>query len=209
MPPLGAINPRKDGGERPMCKTRLVAGLLTLVLVMAPWLSASSALAASAAEINKDASAALARLYEKVPEARTLASWSSTRARPRPSPPRPGGATSTPSSSPRKGSWLASGCRARRSAESKSSRRVPMTRVVDGRVTEVACVSKRHPNSAEDAAIHRATLSLLRFPKGGRYDEPRDTCSERHALPDHRGHRWSGDRAGAGDEAEHRHHLGR
>src|SRR5215813_4832696 len=61
MPPLGAINPRKDGGERPMCKTRLVAGLLTLVLVMAPWLSASSALAASAAEINKDASSALAK----------------------------------------------------------------------------------------------------------------------------------------------------
>src|SRR5215470_3217608 len=50
MPPLGAMNPRKDGGERPMCKTRLVAGLFTLVLVMAPWLSASSALAASAAE---------------------------------------------------------------------------------------------------------------------------------------------------------------
>jgi len=73
MPLLGAMNPRKDGGERPMCKTRLVAGLLTLVLVMAPWLSASSALAASAAEINKDANAALARLYEKVPEARTLA----------------------------------------------------------------------------------------------------------------------------------------
>src|SRR5215467_5966878 len=48
MPLLGAMNPRKDGGERPMCKTRLVAGLLTLVLVMAPWLSASSALAAQA-----------------------------------------------------------------------------------------------------------------------------------------------------------------
>ena len=55
-----------------MCKARLVAGLMTLVLVMAPWVSVSSALAASAAEINKDASAALARLYEKVPEARTL-----------------------------------------------------------------------------------------------------------------------------------------
>jgi len=55
-----------------MCKARLVAGLMTLVLVVAPWVSVSSALAASAAEINKDASAALARLYEKVPEARTL-----------------------------------------------------------------------------------------------------------------------------------------
>jgi len=56
-----------------MCKARLVAGLLTLVLVMTPWVSPSPALAASAAEINKDASAALAKLYEKVPEARTLA----------------------------------------------------------------------------------------------------------------------------------------
>jgi len=55
-----------------MCKARLVAGLMTLVLVMAPWVSVSSALAASAAEINKEASAALARLYEKVPQARTL-----------------------------------------------------------------------------------------------------------------------------------------
>ncbi|HMB35912.1 MAG TPA: twin-arginine translocation pathway signal protein, partial [Methylomirabilota bacterium] len=55
-----------------MCKARLVAGVLTLVFVMAPWVSASPALAASAAEINKDASAALAKLYEKVPEARTL-----------------------------------------------------------------------------------------------------------------------------------------
>jgi lipid-binding SYLF domain-containing protein len=55
-----------------MGKARLVAGVLTLVLVMAPWVSASPVLAASAAEINKDASAALAKLYEKVPEARTL-----------------------------------------------------------------------------------------------------------------------------------------
>ena len=56
-----------------MGKARLVAGLMTLVLVVAPWVSVSSALAASAAEINKDASAALAKLFEKVPEARTLA----------------------------------------------------------------------------------------------------------------------------------------
>jgi lipid-binding SYLF domain-containing protein len=55
-----------------MGKARLVAGVLTLVLVMAPWVSASPVLAASAAEMNKDASAALAKLYEKVPEARTL-----------------------------------------------------------------------------------------------------------------------------------------
>jgi len=43
-----------------MCKARLVAGLLTLVLVTAPWMSVSSALAASASEINRDANAALA-----------------------------------------------------------------------------------------------------------------------------------------------------
>ena len=55
-----------------MCKARLVAGLLTLLLVTAPWMGVSSALAASAAEINRDATAALAKLYEKVPEARAL-----------------------------------------------------------------------------------------------------------------------------------------
>jgi len=55
-----------------MCKARLVAGLLTLVLVTAPCMSVSSALAASATEINRDANAALAKLYEKVPEARAL-----------------------------------------------------------------------------------------------------------------------------------------
>jgi lipid-binding SYLF domain-containing protein len=55
-----------------MCKARLVAGLLTLVLVTAPWMSVSPALAASAAEINKNASAALAKLYQTVPEARSL-----------------------------------------------------------------------------------------------------------------------------------------
>src|SRR5215468_12407556 len=67
------MNPRRNGGQRPMCKARLVASLLTLVLVMTPWASPSPAQAASAAEINKDASAALARLFEKVPEARKLA----------------------------------------------------------------------------------------------------------------------------------------
>ena len=55
-----------------MCKARLVAGVLTLVFVIAPWVSASPAMAASAAEINKNASAVLAKLYEKVPQARTL-----------------------------------------------------------------------------------------------------------------------------------------
>jgi lipid-binding SYLF domain-containing protein len=55
-----------------MCKARLVTGLLTLALVTAPWMSVSSALAASAAEINKDAGAALAKLYQSVPEARAL-----------------------------------------------------------------------------------------------------------------------------------------
>ena len=56
-----------------MCKARLVAGLMTLVLVMTPWASPSPAQAASAAEINKDASVALNKLFEKVPEARKLA----------------------------------------------------------------------------------------------------------------------------------------
>ncbi|HTY78252.1 MAG TPA: lipid-binding SYLF domain-containing protein [Candidatus Bathyarchaeia archaeon] len=56
-----------------MCKARLVAGLMTLVLVATPWASPSPAQAASAAEINKDASAALAKLFEKVPEAKALA----------------------------------------------------------------------------------------------------------------------------------------
>lgn len=55
-----------------MCKARFVTGLLTLVLMAAPWMSVSSALAASAAEINKDAGAALAKLYQTVPEARAL-----------------------------------------------------------------------------------------------------------------------------------------
>jgi len=55
-----------------MRKARLVTGLLTLVLMVAPWASVSPALAASAADINRDASAALAKLYEKVPEAKTL-----------------------------------------------------------------------------------------------------------------------------------------
>ena len=55
-----------------MCKARFAAGLLTLLLVTAPWMSASTAHAASASEINRDASAALAKLYEKVPEARAL-----------------------------------------------------------------------------------------------------------------------------------------
>ena len=55
-----------------MCKARLVTGLLTLVLMVAPWASVSPALAASAADINRDASAALAKLYQTVPEARAL-----------------------------------------------------------------------------------------------------------------------------------------
>ena len=55
-----------------MYKARLVTGLLTLVLMVAPWASVSPALAASAADINRDASAALTKLYEKVPEAKTL-----------------------------------------------------------------------------------------------------------------------------------------
>jgi lipid-binding SYLF domain-containing protein len=60
------------GGERPMLKARLVAGLLTVTLVTTPSLSARPALAASAADINRDANTALAKLYENIPEARPL-----------------------------------------------------------------------------------------------------------------------------------------
>jgi lipid-binding SYLF domain-containing protein len=55
-----------------MLTPRLVAGLLTFALAVTPALRAQPALAASAAEINRDATASLAKLYDKVPEAQTL-----------------------------------------------------------------------------------------------------------------------------------------
>lgn len=51
---------------------RLVAGLLALALVVATPLSVGSAVAGSAAEINRDVDAALAKLYATVPDARPL-----------------------------------------------------------------------------------------------------------------------------------------
>jgi lipid-binding SYLF domain-containing protein len=55
-----------------MLKARLVASLLTLALVTTPSMGARPALAASATEINRDASAALTKLYQDIPEARSL-----------------------------------------------------------------------------------------------------------------------------------------
>jgi len=57
-----------------MVKARLVAGLLALALVATPSMNARPALAASRAEINRDVNAALAKLYDGIPEARHLAS---------------------------------------------------------------------------------------------------------------------------------------
>jgi len=55
-----------------MRKARFVAGILTLALATAPPLGARPALAASAAELNRDANNALAALYSSVPEAKNL-----------------------------------------------------------------------------------------------------------------------------------------
>jgi len=57
-----------------MLKARLAVGLLALGLATTCSLSARPALAASAAEINRDANTALAKLYEKIPDAKKLAS---------------------------------------------------------------------------------------------------------------------------------------
>jgi lipid-binding SYLF domain-containing protein len=56
-----------------MVKARLIAGLLTLALTGTAPLNAPPALAASAAEINKDANAVMAKLYEKHPDAKKMA----------------------------------------------------------------------------------------------------------------------------------------
>jgi lipid-binding SYLF domain-containing protein len=57
-----------------MLKARLAVGLLALVLATTCSLNARPALGASAAEINRDANTALAKLYEKIPDAKKLAS---------------------------------------------------------------------------------------------------------------------------------------
>ena len=61
-------------GERTMLKARLGAGLLAVALAMTVMISARPAVAASAAEINRDVDAALASMYAAVPETRQLAS---------------------------------------------------------------------------------------------------------------------------------------
>jgi lipid-binding SYLF domain-containing protein len=57
-----------------MLKARFTAGLLALALATTPPMITRPALAASAAEINRDANAVLAKLYEKHPDAKKLAS---------------------------------------------------------------------------------------------------------------------------------------
>ena len=57
-----------------MLKTRRGAGLLAVALAMSVTITADPALAASAAEINRNVDAALASMYASVPETRQLAS---------------------------------------------------------------------------------------------------------------------------------------
>jgi lipid-binding SYLF domain-containing protein len=56
-----------------MLKARLVACLLALTLGVTPSLNPRPALAATAAEINRDATTALNQLYDKTPDAKKLA----------------------------------------------------------------------------------------------------------------------------------------
>jgi len=56
-----------------MLKARPVACLLALTLAVTPSLNPRPALAATAAEINRDATTALNQLYEKTPDAKKLA----------------------------------------------------------------------------------------------------------------------------------------
>jgi len=56
-----------------MVKARVGASLLTLALVVTTSMSTQPALAASAAEINRDVDAALVKLYADIADARTLA----------------------------------------------------------------------------------------------------------------------------------------
>jgi len=55
-----------------MLTSRLTAGLLALALVAMPPMTVRTALAASAAEINRDANAALAKLYQTQPDTKKL-----------------------------------------------------------------------------------------------------------------------------------------
>ena len=57
-----------------MFKARLGAGLLAVALAMTVTITAELAMAASAAEINRNVDAALASMYASVPETRQLAS---------------------------------------------------------------------------------------------------------------------------------------
>lgn len=61
-------------GERTMLKARLGAGLLAVALAMTVTISAKPALAASAAEINREVDAAVASMSAAVPDTRKLAS---------------------------------------------------------------------------------------------------------------------------------------
>lgn len=61
-------------GERTMVKARLGAGLLAVALAMTVTISAKPALAASAAEINREVDAAVASMSAAVPDTRKLAS---------------------------------------------------------------------------------------------------------------------------------------
>src|SRR5215470_14282401 len=56
-----------------MVKARLAASLLALTLALTSSMDARPALAASAAEINKQANAVLVKLYEKHPDAKKMA----------------------------------------------------------------------------------------------------------------------------------------
>src|SRR5262245_37523091 len=60
------------GGDRTMLTSRLAAGLLALALVVTPPMTVRTALAASAAEINRDANSALAKLYQTHPDTKKL-----------------------------------------------------------------------------------------------------------------------------------------
>lgn len=55
-----------------MLTFRLAAGLLALALVVTPPMTVRTALAASAAEINRDANTALAKLYQTHPDTKKL-----------------------------------------------------------------------------------------------------------------------------------------
>jgi lipid-binding SYLF domain-containing protein len=61
-------------GERTMLKARLGASLLAVALAMTVTISAKPALAASAAEINREVDAAVASMSAAVPDTRKLAS---------------------------------------------------------------------------------------------------------------------------------------